>query len=274
MQLNNFDLRILVKDKSINEYGHQGRTFIEGRKGSEFQVEFKNNTNGRVLVVPSVDGLSTLDGQLATPDSKGYVVGPWATLTVPGWTVDGQSVANFLFNDKEKSYAAYSSQGTTNAGVIGVLVFAEKVTYVAPAPIIRQAPYWPKSPTIYPNHPWDIRPTVTYGNAGAEGQMRNAASMSVKKSSLSAEASATSASADSESPFGLGTGWGQKAEFKTTQTTFDKGALAAQLVIYYDTRKNLEKRGIEVVKRNTAALDELPQAFPTIGCKPPPGWNG
>lgn len=39
-------------------------------------------------------------------------------------------------------------------------------------------------------------------------------------------------------------------------------------------RRNLEKRGIQVVKRETRYLTDLPQAFSGVGCKPPPGWNG
>jgi len=48
-------------------------------------------------------------------------------------------------------------------------------------------------------------------------------------------------------------------------------------VIYYDSRKGLENRGIKVVKTKKKKTRRLPDAFPTYssgsGCKPPSGWK-
>ena len=76
-----------------------------------------------------------------------------------------------------------------------------------------------------------------------------------------------------EDAFNMGTGFGQKADFMTNEVTFNKGNQVAQLVLYYDSRRNLEKRGIQVVSRETRYLSDLPPAFQS-GCTPPPGWNG
>jgi hypothetical protein len=302
MQLKSYELKVLVRGKPIAEYAHAGRVFLEGRKGTEFEVEFKNNSSGRVLVIPSVDGLSTLEGTTATPDSKGYVVGPRATLVIPGWTVNDSAVAKFVFADKEKSYATHGESGTTNAGVIGVLVFAEKAKEVKTVyrdriiPVPVQVP----TPNYDPLDPWKHRPrgpwlgvepwnSTTYGAAGTntgEAGMNSTISSSVVRgiprgvtvndtgmSDTMHHGTETGAPAE-ESPNGLGTAWGEKLDFQVNQVSFDKGDLQGQMVLFYDTRRNLEKRGIEVVKRERTYLEDVPQAFAGVGCKPPPDWKG
>lgn len=294
-----YELRLLVNGKPIHEYDHKGRTFVEGRKGSPFEVEFKNNSSGRVLVIPSVDGVSTLDGQPATPDSKGFLVKPFQTLVIPGWAVDSQNAAKFVFQDKERSYAAHASTtGTTNAGVIGILVYQEKVEREYRAPPVRvdiptPVTPWPTVPhPLPPIQPYFGSPTgqppswmgsighatvlpPSFGTEAPKNMVGGAASLSTTRASITSNASAQSLSdSTEESPFGLGTGWGQKVDFKTNEVQFNKGDLDAQLAIYYDTRRNLEKRGIEVVRRERTYLDELPSPFQGVGCKPPPGWKG
>jgi hypothetical protein len=34
----------MVADRPVREWGHQGRTYIEGRKGSKFTLRIRNNT--------------------------------------------------------------------------------------------------------------------------------------------------------------------------------------------------------------------------------------
>ena len=249
MNYSNFQLRILVGDKPINEYNHQGNVFVEGRKGSEFVLEFTNRTNSRVLVVPSVDGLSTLDGKEATPESKGYIVPAWGVLKIPGWTIDGQSVAKFLFQDKERSYVYQSGQGNVaNAGVVGVLIYGEKKEeYSLSADVFRGI----TTKRSDESEPWKVN---------------NQTSATLSSNEIS--------ESTSDEPFSIGTGWGGKADFKVNQVVFNRGGLETQMLIYYDSRRNLEKRGIQVVKKERSYLNTLPQAFSGIGCTPPPGWKG
>lgn len=246
-----YHLSILVGGKPIHEYEHQGNTFVEGRKSSEFELEFKNNSQKRVLVIPSVDGLSTLDGKPATPESKGYIVQAWGTLRIPGWTIDGQSVAKFLFQDKERSYVSQSGNGSSaNAGVIGVIVYEEE----APVQIAVPADF------STPKTPWNVPPFPPATLVG------------------SSIARATTLTSNTVTPepdkFSMGTGWGERQEFKVNQVKFNRGPLVAQMVIFYDSRRNLEKRGIQVVRRERTYLNDLPQAFSGLGCTPPPGWKG
>jgi hypothetical protein len=296
MYKNNFEFKVVVGKKSITEYQHEGNTFIEGRKGSEFILEFKNNLATRVLVIPCVDGVSTLEGTPATEDSKGYIVGPNATLSIPGWTLDNANVAKFFFQDKEKSYASQAiSSGSTNAGAIGALVYKEKVEHVTPTPYWAQTTtVWPYNQPSQPSYPPGVSPygstlsvNRTKGMSDAHFGMAASASASVPNANVfnvqlqntvsgaeTVGAMGGAALPQNSAPFELGTGFGKKAEFKTTDVSFNRGDLAEKLVIYYDSRRNLTKRGIQVVKYERQYLNELPDPFPTVGCKPPPGWKG
>jgi hypothetical protein len=276
-----YELNVLVSGKAITEYEANNATFVEGRKGSDFEVQFKNKTHKRVLVVPAVDGRSVLDGKTATPDSKGYIVGPYGVLNIPGWSLDNDSVASFVFEDKSKSYASATSQGeVVQSGVVGVLVYGE---VEKPTPVHHYHHYI-KSPTIT-QWPYNTDPffnTPIGGTADApKGVMRGAttmnhmASLSTANVQLSNSTTATStAVGETSDSFDMGAGFGARQNFKVTEQPFERSALQAQMSLYYDSRRNLEKRGIEVVKKETRHLNELPTAFSGIGCQPPKDWQG
>jgi hypothetical protein len=130
MRTNNVELRVVVKNKAITEYAHNGQTFIEGREGSNFNITVTNHNPFRVEAVVAVDGLSVLDGKDAGPQSDGYLLGPNETIAIPGWKLNEAQVAAFEFSGKGGSYSALSTGSARNTGVIGLLVYRER--YVAP----------------------------------------------------------------------------------------------------------------------------------------------
>lgn len=70
----------------------------------------------------------------------------------------------------------------------------------------------------------------------------------------------------------LGTVFGESVGWKTEKVSFVKASTLpdASLVVYYDTRKNLEKRGIKFRQEPAP----LPNPFPgNTGCETPPGWR-
>jgi hypothetical protein len=332
MKSNNYSLEVFVNGKPVHEYEHNGNTFIEGRKSSEFEIEFRNHTAGRVLVVPSVDGISTLNGQNATAESPGYVVKGNDTLRIKGWTVDGGNAAQFVFKDKEGSYTRSINTTGAQAGVVGVIVYREKIEaapVTVPYPVyihtpVSPPPFAPYKPWISPMGPYNgpiltggpyqpmgvlglghgVCNTMNINVSGACNNMVAPESLIAAQSNIdalgttaktaiaadaasydtgasrrvqlnasgTATASLNSATASS-TPFELGTGWGERVEMKTNQVTFNRGELDATIALYYDSRRNLEKRGIEVLRREPRVSNELPQAFAGIGCKPPPGWR-
>lgn len=128
MRFNNIEMNILVKGKPITEYQHNGQTFVEGRDGSDFEIEIRNTNPFRVEAVVAVDGLSVINGKEAGPQSEGYLLNANETIRIPGWMLNAQQAAAFVFaGNGKKSYADHQAGGKSrNNGVIGIMAFKEK----------------------------------------------------------------------------------------------------------------------------------------------------
>ncbi len=121
-----YRLQILINGNPVRMYsGNEGKVCVEGRHGSNFTLRLHNDSGGRVLFVPSVDGLSVIDGKRANILSSGYVVEARGSVDIKGWRTSLEDVAQFQFGTLDKSYAAKMDQ-PNNVGVIGVVVFQEK----------------------------------------------------------------------------------------------------------------------------------------------------
>ena len=50
-----YEARILVRGRPVTEYHHtDGNIYVEGRKGSDYSLEFINNGAERICVLPAV----------------------------------------------------------------------------------------------------------------------------------------------------------------------------------------------------------------------------
>lgn len=261
MNAKDFTFEVVVNGRPVTEYPYQGDTYIEGRKGSNFELRFTNRSAFRVLVVPSVDGLSTLDGKTAGPDSPGIIVDAYGTITIPGWAVDLKTASSFVFEDRQRSYARGIDPTTTNTGVIGMLVFAEEITtqiIYASQPngyYNMSNPNTSSSPNVNPY----VSPVVwtTSGTSAVKSMVGNTSTSTTRRITVSGD--------------DLGVGWGKAVDFGLADEKFNKGVLLETFVLFYDSRKNLERRGIIV---DRYALNTRPNPFPGIGCTPPKGWRG
>jgi len=291
------ELFVLVKNKPITEYNHEGSTYVEGRKGTPYEIVIKNNTPNRHLYVLSVDGKSVLDGQPAGMNSRGYVVNGYSTASIPGWVVDSGTAAKFVFQPKERSYAAEMGESTENTGVIGVLIFDERVR-----PVIRHQVMLNEGPYRFSNNYPFLRsspgagggPISSGGWGGSDGAsggygsaLNGAGEQCLSFNASSASLGEVKTSGGIEKARGIvfdsytpevpvqeiGTGFGKATNFQTTVTDFDRatpGTARHTLAIYYDTKKGLERRGV-VVKE--AREPVKPNPFPAAGCKTPGGWR-
>lgn len=139
MNRNNYSLEVLVNGRPVQEYQKDSKTFIEGRRGTEYSIRFRNNSHKKLMGIFSVDGLEVLEGVEAAKAEVGYIIDPFSSLDVKGFRIDESSVAAFKFGDTEESYS--NTQGyavkdpvtkettyektTRNNGVIGVRVYEE-----------------------------------------------------------------------------------------------------------------------------------------------------
>jgi len=123
-----------ITDQSTGEHlkiwRHRGRNYIAGNPGDRYVIELKNQTDGRVLSVVSVDGVNVISGATASINQSGYVLDDRQPLEIKGWRKSMDDVAAFYFTRLSDSYAARTGR-PENVGVIGVALFREYVDPVA-----------------------------------------------------------------------------------------------------------------------------------------------
>src|ERR1035441_264566 len=180
-----YEINVLVNGSRCKQYNHNGKLFVEAKKGSEYSIEIKNDTWQRILAVCSVDGLDILNGKTAEENGNGYVINGYGSLKADGFRVSNEKVAKFLFDYKGGSYAASKEDGSErNVGVIGVRIFTEKVKPPTPPPVVIREehhhhhdhyPNWDNRPYWWDNtiNPWYNRPywwdNTIIGNGGLTG---------------------------------------------------------------------------------------------------------
>lgn len=279
---NEFEVSILVNGRPIPEVQFNGRTYIEGRKNSEYSLFVRNNTDTRVLCIPSVDGLNVLDGEECGLQSPGYVIDRRSTVEIPGWKVawaiptfieGSPEAARFMFKpqgakySEDETYAESKGLNPINQGIIGFMVFREKIH-------VQNIPWCPPPPTPW-SGPGPIIRTFDGGytsNTTAKGSSFGTVADSCVNVSNSVGDDAH-----------LGTGWGEAVEFHTHDVEFERATPStpdAVFVYYYDTIRNLKRIGVPVEQfygHSSTPTEANPfPASPHVhgsGCKPPPGWR-
>lgn len=111
-------------------FQHQRRWYVGGDNGQPYQLLLRNHTNGRLLVVASVDGVNVLTGEPAAPEQTGYLIEAQGSASIEGWRKSLDAVAQFIFTSPDNSYANRTGQGG-NTGILGFAVFEE---YAPPPP--------------------------------------------------------------------------------------------------------------------------------------------
>lgn len=247
---NQWELAVKINGSPVTEYKHtDGLTYIEGRPGSKYVISIRNDSAERVCAIPAVDGLSVLDGNEAGLNSPGYIIDPFGTVDIPGWTLNQSEVASFEFGTVGQSYKVQSGRGASNVGVIGLMIFREKIH---PAHTLRRVQLTASS----------------YDGGTVKGGWYGTGAESA---TMSATADSCAQSVGQE----MGTGFGEAQTFNTSKVSFtkrDPNFPDALIALYYDSARGLEKRGINVAHKGAGAANPFPGYGSTVGCAPPPGW--
>ncbi len=280
----NYELNVFVNGKSIDIYNHKDEFYAEGREGTEYKLELKNNTYADAEFVVSIDGLSIINGKPASKESTGYIVKPKSSVIIEGWTVDSSTAAKFVFGSKKKSYSNQSGYGVDNTGVIGLRVFPRKYATLNSAIV----PHWQDH--VKPQWPPHTRGPfwLTGSNEGVVrsfGTSSMSNNMTLGSAAVDSIASAytikgansgpeLTAFAAPEEVSSLGTEFGAATDFKTVKVEFVRQSKvpAFEYVLYYATADELNKKGI-VLSWQKQKVTPKPKAFPGDYCTPPEGWS-
>jgi hypothetical protein len=211
-----------TEGRRLSVYWHEGKAYVVGKPGNEYQVSVRNRLREDVLTVVSVDGINVVSGQTADPGQSGYVLTPQRAYDILGWRKSLAETAAFYFTALPDSYAARTGR-PDNVGVIGVAVFRRKQPPVSIAP---------------PPRPM-----------GPEG------------SAMKREAASDRAAAE-RAEERLGTGHGRRETSYVQHVAFERAtSTPAELVtLYYDSYQNLLARGI--IRDPVPPVASYPRPFP------------
>ena len=236
---------VTVFDRSTGRelpvYWHEGRAFVVGRPGNEYQVGVRNRRGEEVLAVVSVDGVNVVSGETASTRQSGYVVNAWQRMDIRGWRKNLGEIASFYFTSLGDSYAARTGR-PDNVGVIGIALFQRK-RVPSPPPVSVAPAQEPIDSTQAPFREELRRDKSVDGNAKLESDRR--------------QAPAASGYAQSAP---LGTGHGRREESAAQWVAFERSSdtPAETITIYYDSYRNLVARGILMAP----VAPRSPNAFP------------
>lgn len=252
MKKDNYDVNIVINGNRSREYIKDSLVYVEGRVGTEYAVEIKNNQRKRILAVVSVDGLNVISGEKASYNGQGYIIEGFSSIKIKGWRKSMDNVAQFVFSNKDDSYSKLMEKGESDLGVIGVAIFEEKEkeTIVYREIIEKHYPLTPINP--YPSYPitWYATCEATGSCQTTNLNQVNCSASSISKNEI------------------IGTGWGNEVKSSVINSSFDRRSDSPDEIfsIFYGTRGFLESKGIDFAEK----IDVIsPNPFPGEFCKPP-----
>jgi len=193
-----------TEGRPLPVYWHQGRAYVVGKPGNEYQVQVRNRLRNEVLTVVSVDGVNVISGETANPSQSGYVLAAGQAYDILGWRKSLAETAAFYFTALPDSYAARTGR-PGNVGVIGIAVFRRKSQPIAIAPELRNAP------------------AAARREAGAD---------------------ASAPRAQAEPQLGTGHGRRESSQVREVAFERASSAPAETIALYYDSYANLLARGV------------------------------
>lgn len=230
------DVQIIDRSSGqvLETWAHRGRLYVAGTPGNRYAVSLRNQSGGRVLTVLSVDGVNAVSGQTAATQQSGYVLSPGNSTEIAGWRKNLDEVAAFYFTSIADSYAARTGR-EQNVGVIGVAVFREA-----------EPPRLNKERGFEPGRLSGGSPS-----AAAPMQPSDAASRADVQNPRPADEKR------------LGTGHGERLDSHVGTTEFRRASSSPSevITIYYDSRANLQSRGIIPRYRHQGRPDPFPGSF-------------
>jgi len=237
-----------VQNRTLPVHVHEGRHYVVGHPGNEYEIRLRNRQRSDILTVVSVDGVDVITGETADWQQSGYVLGAHQGFGVKGWRKSLERTAAFYFTAWPDSYAARTGR-PDHVGVIGVAIFRKK-----PEPVVQYSPPPRLARGAEAESPY---PAAAAEDRGPAGTARDATGGAGAGSRAEAPATAAQKSAR------LGTGHGRHETSVVTYTEFERAtATPAEIItIYYDSHRNLVARGVIRVP-SVAQPDAFPAPFP------------
>jgi hypothetical protein len=125
-QASDCTMEILVDGRPLAVHPHRGTSYVEAVPSREYAIRLTNRTGERVAVALAVDGLNSIDAKHASArDAQKWILGPWQTVTLPGWQTSSGTARRFVFTTEARSYGAWLGR-TADLGVVSAAFFRER----------------------------------------------------------------------------------------------------------------------------------------------------
>ena len=238
-----------AENRTLPVYYHEGRYYVAGKPGNEYQVNIRNTQPGEILGVIAVDGVNAVSGETANWNQTGYVLNPYTAFGVKGWRKNLQRTAAFFFTELDNSYAARTGR-PANVGVIGVAVFRKKSE--PPVGILRRHDYFERKRQAPAE---DTQPS-----SDAKNTFKDEIGQAAREE---ADAPRAAAGVPSSPPSKLGTGHGQSETSVVRYTNFERASSTPDevITIYYDSYRNLLAQGVIRDHTRLARPNPFPNQF-------------
>ena len=206
--------------RELPVHWHEGKAYVVGRPGNEYQIGVRNRRGEDLLAVVSVDGVNVVSGETAHTRQGGYVLSPYQRMDIRGWRKSLGEIATFYFTSLGDSYAARTGR-PDDVGVIGVALFRRK----------------PAEPPV------SIFPAEQSPFAEARREKSEARDSAAESLGASGAKRAQAMPAPNAP---LGTGHGRREESPTRYVAFERASAhpVEVITIHYDSHRNLVARGI------------------------------
>lgn len=225
-RLASIDLYDRTEQRTLPVYWHQGKAYVVGAPGNEYQITVRNTAGQDVLAIVSVDGVNVVSGETASTQQSGYVIDSWQQMDIAGWRKNLSRTAAFYFTSLGDSYAARTGR-PNHVGVIGAALYRRKPDPVSYAPEYSAPPA-----------------SVSGARDRAESDAPSSSpSPRMQEKSLADRSSGNQSGQLTER---LGTGHGRGESSPARYTSFERATSQPEEVvsIYYDSYANLVALGV------------------------------
>jgi hypothetical protein len=273
---NGFSLQVLLDGGAQPEYRARGTVYVEAVRGRPYVLRITNPLPYRVAVALAVDGLNTIDAKHTDArHAAKWVLGPYETVEIPGWQVNGLDARRFFFTGERSSYGAWLGK-TADLGVIEAVFYREKLRPVRVAPLLVVPPVQDRAKDrcpgsagrpVPPPRPEASQPSgngVEGGPGSPPGAGRTEERMEVS--------GALQSQAPKPSDEYAATGIGERTRHEVERVTLDLEERPAAVVrIRYEFREQLARLGVLPVCPDPLTRRERARGFSGGYCPDPSG---
>ena len=234
-RLASVDLYDRTEQRNLPIYWHQGKAYVVGAPGNEYQITVRNTAGQDVLAVVSVDGVNVVSGETAAIQQSGYVIDSWQQMDIAGWRKSLSRTAAFYFTSLGDSYAARTGR-PNHVGVIGAALYRRLPDPVSYAPDYSSPP---ASGT-------GAQERERGNDGGRQDTPAPATSAAPRMQEKSLADRAESRYGQIKERDKLGTGHGRSEKSPARYTSFTRATTYPEEVIsiYYDSYTNLVALGV------------------------------